>query len=265
LLKSLIKHSLFAVAPQTATALMSARARAHSQRLVKEWGLYEINQRLIKELGSRVVTGPFRGVQLTPLTWNEHIGPFILGTYEVELYPWWQQVFEQSFDAIIDVGAKFGYYAIGLALRFPRVLTIAFDTDWWARQAIREMAAANHVRNLSVKGYCSPAWLKENLRANTFLVSDCEGYEGDLLCTLEIAAMASATLLVELHENEAPGVTSRIESRFRETHVISRVPARSAPAAPDDLRIASLTQEEIHRASNEIRLPEQEWLFLTPR
>jgi hypothetical protein len=259
-----MKRSLFAVAPRTATALISARARAHSQQLVKEWGLFEINQRLVKELGSRVLSGPFRGLQLTPMAREEHIGPYLLGTYEIELHPWWEHLFEGSFDMIIDVGAKFGYYAVGLALQFPNAVTIAFDTDWWARDALREMATANRVRNLSIKGYCSPTWLKENLRRKTFIISDCEGYEGELLCTLEIAAMASATLLIELHEDLAPGVTSRIESQFAETHVASKVRSRSIAVLPNEVRICSLSEEEVQRASNEIR-PQQEWLFLTPK
>jgi len=198
------------------------------------------------------------------MAWEEHIGPHLLGTYEMELHPWWEQVFAKPFDTIIDVGANFGYYAVGLALQFPKAMAIAFDTDWWARDAIQEMATANGVRNLSVNGYCSPAWLKENLKGKTFIISDCEGYEGDLLCTLEIAAMASATLLIELHEDLAPGVTSRIESRFAATHIASKVRSRATAVLPDEVRIGSLSEEEIQRASNEIR-PRQEWLFLIPK
>ena len=97
-LKSVIKRSLFAVAPQTATALISARARAHSHRLLKEWGIFEIDQRLIEELGCHVLSGPFRGLQLTRMAWEEHIGPHLLGTYEMELHPWWEQVFAKPFD-----------------------------------------------------------------------------------------------------------------------------------------------------------------------
>jgi hypothetical protein len=254
---------LFALAPQTATAIMSARSRAHSHRLVKEWGLSAINRKLVNELGDRVVAGPFEGLQLTPQALNEHIGPHLLGTYELELHPWWRQVFDRSLDQIIDVGANFGYYAIGLALKFPHAGTLAFDTDWWARQAIREMAVANHVSNVSILGYCDALWLRDNLRPNAFLISDCEGYEGDLLCGLTIPAMSSATLLIELHESMRPGVTSRIESQFASTHIASKVHSRTTPATPA-VRITSLTEEEILRASNEVR-PEQEWLFLTPK
>jgi hypothetical protein len=115
MLKDVMKRAVYALAPQTTVTLMSMRARAHSHRLVREWGLYDLNQRLIREVGSSVVGGPFAGMALTPMTQAEHIGPFLLGTYESELHPWLERLIEIEFAQLVDVGAKFGYYAIGLA------------------------------------------------------------------------------------------------------------------------------------------------------
>lgn len=263
-LKSTLKRALSQVVPQTAGSLIAARSRAHSQRLVKKWGLFDINRKLMKELGTAVVSGPFRGMNLTPMTWQEHIGPYLLGTYEMELHPWWEDVFQQSFDRIIDIGAKFGYYAIGLASKFPDATVVTFDTDRWARNAIREMAAGNRVHNLVSKSYCTPVRLRECLGRRTFILSDCEGYEDELFSEVDPAEMSSAVILIELHEEPSPGVTSRIESRFARTHIASKVDSRPVYALPSDIRIRSLSEEEIRYASNEIR-PRQEWLFLTPR
>ena len=60
-LKSLARQLLVGVAPQTTTALLCARARAHSQTLVAQWGLIGLDDRLIAEIGSRVVSGPSVG------------------------------------------------------------------------------------------------------------------------------------------------------------------------------------------------------------
>ena len=160
--KTWVKKAFFTVAPQTATKVMSARARAHSQKLVKEWGLFGLNDKLIREIGNRVISGPFKGMTLSPMTYEEHIGPFLLGTYEMELQPWLERVFTQSFEQIIDVGAKFGYYAVGLAQQFPQTPVVAFDTDHWARKALQEMITANRVGGISIQGFCSPDWLKQN-------------------------------------------------------------------------------------------------------
>lgn len=263
-LKASLRRALFAVAPRGATALMSARARAHAQRLVKASGLSDINRRLLADLGNTVRSGPFRGLQLTPMTWEEHIGPYLLGTYEGELHGWWRELFDRRFDVVVDVGSSFGYYAVGLALKFPRARVIAFDTDWWARSAVREMARANGAANVSVKGFCTPELLAGVLGPDTLIVSDCEGYEGALLCALEPAAAARTTMVIELHENLSPGVTARIEAHFSTTHEARRTASRAATEIPPGIAVPSLTGEELQRAASEVR-PPQEWLLLTPR
>jgi hypothetical protein len=121
--KTLAKWAMTAVAPQTATVIMSARARAHSQRLARQWGLIDLNRRLVSHLGAVVQAGPFRGMALTPMTHDEHLGPYLLGTYESELHPWIEHLTGRRFRQVLDVGSKFGYYAVGLGA------PVAVDTD----------------------------------------------------------------------------------------------------------------------------------------
>ncbi len=180
-MKQRLKRSMLAAAPEWTTRLLSARARAHSHRMVKEWGLSVLTEKLLAVLGPVVRSGPFQGMTLTPMTHHEHLGPFLLGTYESELHPWFALVADGRYAQILDVGAKFGYYAVGLARLSPDTPMVAFDTDWWARVACREMAAENRTPNVDVAGFCSPQWLDRNLRPASLIVCDCEGYEGDLL------------------------------------------------------------------------------------
>jgi hypothetical protein len=259
--KSVAKRALMGVAPKLGTALLSARARAHSQRLVKAWGLFEINQKLIGELGGTVRAGPFRGLRLPPSTYEEHIGPFLLGTYEMELHPWWDEILTRPFDMIVDVGAKFGYYAVGLAQKYPSVPTIAFDTDRWARKTIAQTAATNGVANLVIQGYCSPQWLARELTPRSFVLSDCEGFEGELFAANPASVLATATMLIELHEEIVPGVTAGIEAHFKDTHTVRRV--RSRTATPVTVTVESLTPDELRRAASEVRSA-QEWVLLEP-
>ena len=134
-MKKMVKRVLTAVAPESATAVFSARARAHSQRLIRDWGLLDLNRKLVERFGSTVQSGPFQGMILSPMTHREHLGPYLLGTYEAELHPWLEAAATGQFAQILDVGAKFGFYAVGLSRRIPDVPVIAFDTDWWARGA----------------------------------------------------------------------------------------------------------------------------------
>jgi hypothetical protein len=90
--RSLLKRAFYFVAPRTSTAIFSASARAFSHRLVKARGLSPLNGKLLSEAGTRVLGGPFQGMILTPMTYDEHIGPFLLGSYEEELHPWWESI-----------------------------------------------------------------------------------------------------------------------------------------------------------------------------
>lgn len=260
-LKRLLKRTLFAVAPRAATAVMSARARAHSHRLVREWGLVELNGKLIDRFGPAVQAGPFRGMTLTPACRAEHLGPFLLGTYEHELHPWLERVRGGRFAQVLDVGAKFGYYAVGLARWMPETPVVAFDTDWWARAATREMAAANRTPNVTAAGFCSPRWLDRHLLPGAFVFSDCEGYEGELFGRAASPALDSATLLIELHDALAPGVGDAVRRRFAATHRAEVVAGSDPPAAGADLSF--LTPDEARAAVREHRGP-QEWILLTP-
>jgi hypothetical protein len=262
LYKAWARKALISCAPRTATRVLSARARAYSQQLVRGWGLSVLNERLMAEVGASVVAGPFRGLVLTPMTREEHVGPYLLGTYELELHPWLDRLSRQSFTQILDVGAKFGYYAVGLARCLPDTQIVAFDTDWWARDAVREMAATNGTPNVSVESFCDPAWLKTHLRDGAFVISDCEGYEGELF-TADIPQLATATLLIETHDDFVPGVHAALVARFQATHRIEDVRSRLETPRPD-VTVRSLSDQELARVSQEVR-PDQSWLLLVPR
>lgn len=260
-IKKTLKALLFAIAPQSAVALFSARARAHSHRVVESWGCLEINQQLIAKFGEVVQSGHFSGLVLSPMTRREHLGPFLLGTYESELDNAWEVILRGRYSQIIDVGAKFGYYAIGLARLFPETPVVAFDTDAWARKASREMAVANGVPNVVVRGFCSTPWLLTELRESAFIISDCEGYEGELLASVPIPQLSSATMLIELHEEMRPGVTEQIRARFEASHDILAVGQGRRESTQD---LGFLTEKQRHLATHEVR-GAQSWILCTPK
>ncbi len=129
-MKRMIKHSMNVLMPRYSTGFFSARARAHAHGIYRKWECERILKSIIQHYGSKVVAGPFKGLQLVPSTFVEHSSPYLLGTYERELHQTWETVFQGEYEQILDVGAKFGFYAIGLALRFPNIPVVAFDTDW---------------------------------------------------------------------------------------------------------------------------------------
>lgn len=239
------------------------RGRSHSQRVIESWGTGKVTRLLLEKYGDHVLDGPFAGIHLTSMTQAEQLGPYLLGLYECELDEAWKIVFRGAYTQIIDIGAKFGYYAVGLAKRFPAAEVVAFDTDWWARKAMREMIAANDTPKVRVEGFCDAQWLISHLREDAFIISDCEGYEGALFTDAAVSRMAASTLIIETHDCIVPGVSERLESIFRKTHEVRIIPDganRREPVVPLDM----LTDAQRPLAVREVR-PPQCWLLCLPQ
>jgi hypothetical protein len=263
-MKQLLKRTLLAAAPEWTICLLSARARAHSHRMVAEWGLTTLTEKLLVSLGPAVQSGPFAGMTLTPMTHREHLGPFLLGTYEFELHPWIVAIAARQFNQILDIGAKFGYYAIGLARLFPETPVLAFDTDWWARAACRQMASVNRTPNVKVHRFCSPHWLQRNLQPGSLIVSDCEGFERELLTPSSSPALRLSTLIVETHDEISPGTTEAIRARFTGSHDLAIIETSQTTRPDPPVDLSFLTESEVRSAKHEVR-GRQRWLRLTPK
>jgi hypothetical protein len=224
--------------------------------------VHALNRKLAERLGMAVLAGPFAGMTLTPSVLEENLGPFLLGTYEGVLHPWVERAIAARPATVVDVGSKFGYYAVGMGLRVPGARVIAFDTDPWARRATAELAEANRCK-VEVRGHCSRDVLQELAGPGTFIISDCEGYEDVLFGGPASPHLAGATLLIESHDPLAPGVEERITQAFSGSHEVeSTADDGTPPRSPVDL--SWLEPDEAARAVNEFRTV-QRWLFLTPR
>ena len=262
-MKRLLKRLLYAVAPKWTTAVMSARARAHSHRVTDSWGCPAVNDKLIAHFGSTVQEGPFAGLVLPAAARLEHLGPYLLGVYESELDQVWDVVLGGTYAQVIDIGAKFGYYAGGLARRYPGASVIAFDPDWWARAATKDLAQANKLGNIEVRPLCDATWLAGSLRPGALIISDCEGYESELFFGCAIPELASATLIIETHDCLVPGVCARLRTLFAATHTVHEVgTAATRRVSGRDLTFLSETERVL--ANQEVRSA-QTWLLSLPK
>jgi hypothetical protein len=242
------------------TALTALRARRHSHRLNDEWGIAEISRRLLDELGPSVRSGPFKGVSLPRAAAPEHLGPYLLGTYEQELHPHWASLERGAFPLIVNVGAKVGYYAVGLH-RLLGAPVVAYDADPWARSVLAETVALNNLTGagVTIRAACSRSDL-EALPKGALVVIDCDGCEEVLLRDPLPAGLRGSHLVIELHgamlENDDT------VARLRRTHDVIVVPSNETLPPPADLPFLNDHQRQL--AVQEIRTP-QRWLLCTPR
>ena len=116
--------------------IVAIRERRLSHRLNAEWQVTPLSAKLFERFGTRVLSGPFAGLVLPRDVAGEHVGPYLFGIYEHELHDTLNGLKGQRFSRVVNIGAKFGYYAAGLAKLLNTPVT-AFDIDPWARRMTR--------------------------------------------------------------------------------------------------------------------------------
>jgi hypothetical protein len=220
----------------------------------------------------RVAQGPFRGMKPIAAAYCSEFLPKLVGTYEREIAPAVEAICAAGCDRIIDIGAAEGYYAVGMAMRNPDAVVIAFEMNPSARYYLRQLAERNHVSDrLQIQGTCNLTSLAVSLEGarHSALICDCEGAEDLLLDPARIEPLRHSYILVETHDGLATdsgvlaGIGRRLHERFGATHAIETID--SQPRSGEDLPAGTqLSPEESAEAMNEGR-PWARWLFMTPR
>lgn len=218
--------------------------------------------------GDRVMSGNFRGMRLMGLP----VAPELLGTYERELSDVVRELVQRSFGRVVNVGARDGYYAVGLALLLPHAQVWAFEWDDEARGTLAETARANRVADrVQVRGYCDAPALAVALAEGTgvLLVCDIDGGEVPLLDPALVPALTRATILVECHGPPKPPSEPLLVMRFLPTHDVRRVALEARLLAQLPSGVAepwrSRMPATMEALLQEHRIVEQSWLLLTPR
>jgi hypothetical protein len=229
------------------------------------------SRRALAWANGKVASGIFRGMPYVSESHGSVFLPKVLGTYELELIPIIDRWNKDSFQRIVVAGAAEGYYAVGLARRFPGASLVAFEPYPEARAALARLAKRNECDSrIQLRGICHCTALAEVLDGamSTLLLVDIEGGEALLLDPNMVPALKRVTMLVEIHEFAFPGIETLLSDRFAPTHKISRIDARARTweDLPNDLRksLPSTFTGVALQAMNERRPPGMFWLLLEP-
>lgn len=237
-------------------------------------GLQRLCERLLELTCGRVFGGPFAGMVLPENSRLRNEPNIIVGCYEEELHGVVSDVLADPPSRVIDIGAAHGYYAVGFAFMTSQLRVTAFEMKENLRSTIEELAEANGVRQrVDLRGECTSAALQEELSGGeaSFILCDCEGFEQELLNLETIPGLAGATVLCELHDFYAPGLTGTLVQRFKETHSIEIID--ETPRTPQHYRIlrtfpphlAQICCDETRHIENPWRLVSGRFMVMRPK
>lgn len=168
-----------------------------------------------------VLYGPFKGMIYPEFrSFGSSLVSKILGCYEKELHPLFERIDNNDYSSIVDVGSAEGYYAIGLARKFPNAKVFAFDTNFEALSFCRQMASLNGVdARVKTGGFCTSETLLDlNLGKRALIISDCEGFEKELFTEQLVASLSVHDFLIEVHDYIDIEISTILRRVFSKTH-----------------------------------------------
>lgn len=242
-----------------------------STHSVKRWLANLVKSAICAATGSRVVHGPFKGLQYVTASVGSVFQAKLFGTYEMELHPVLGGLAALKLDRVVDVGAAEGYYAIGLA-RLLRRPVVAYEMDPVGRDLLARMAELNGVSSLlSIRGECVAgdleAVLSEKAGDRNLVVCDVEGAELLLMDPVATPALRKSWLLVEAHDLYVAGITQTLRGRFKDTHRIVEISTRPRVIGdfPKSAGLANWLPAFVKLRYMDERRPEPMiWLWMTP-
>ena len=165
--------------------------------------------------------GYFKGLKYPSfISFGSSLFPKLSGSYESELFPFFKEINTNRYANIIDVGCAEGFYAAGLALKYPLSKIYAFDIDERARKLCTDLCLLNSVADrVSVLGECTTEILKDlSNNSRNLIICDCEGFERHLFNEDNIDALSKSDLLIELHPMYELDVKDYLTNLFAKTH-----------------------------------------------
>jgi|RhiMethySRZTD1v2_1073278.scaffolds.fasta_scaffold09148_14 precorrin-6B methylase 2 len=208
--------------PDAALRISSRRSRRLIERQTKRLGLDHLARTIAGHTGSRVLSGPFAGLQLDYEALPVHSAPKLIGTYEREIAAFVEDAIRRAPPQILNIGASDGYYAVGMARRLPNAIVYACDTDPKSLSATMRNAGLNGVSDrVSPLGLIDSNDYGKYLRdKGSLLLMDCEGAEFKLLPACA-QSLRHANIIVEVHPEF--GSCDSLVAVFRPTHAVQVV------------------------------------------
>ncbi|MBD8877995.1 hypothetical protein [Roseibium polysiphoniae] len=224
-----------------------------------------INAALLQKLGHDALKGPFKGARIIEPGSTQVGADYVsrvLGEYELEIQAAIMNGLDGSPDAVINVGTSDGYYLSCIQHLHPKLPLIGYEINADAKAACKQLLGV--ASNIIMKGAVDCNGLLEDLTAypSSLIIMDIEGHE-TILKELDPSTFAKATLIIELHEPLAPGITDQLATHFASTHAIE-VLEQAGRNPFKHKELSEFDSSEKFLVLCEFRGAHQSWMVATP-
>jgi hypothetical protein len=193
-------------------------------RLLAKWRSELISNTMVAKSGDVVLAGPFAGMKYPYRASEGSRSARLLGAYEASLAPIIEKIVATDYRQVIDIGSAEGYYAVGLAIRMPKLRVLARDANPQAQALCKALAQINNVADRTeVGGLFHHIDFAVCETVKSLVICDIEGAEAELLDPILAPGLLAADILVEAHDCIRPGISDILRRRFAATHKIETI------------------------------------------
>ena len=233
-------------------------------KMQRYWSSRQVDRAVVKQYGLKIKNGPFAGINYIMIPPYRGLSAKLLGSYERELHPAFEEAIKAAYRVLINVGSAEGSYSVGYAVKVPQSTVYAFDIDPREQEFCRQLAAANNVSGrVHVSAECTPQDFEKLITpGSTLILMDCEGCEDELLDPQKAPKLLQADIILEIHDFTDSTLKDRIRTRFSTTHTIRQYDYH--PRNPDDVPEVRFLKTEAQRqlAVMERDTNAQSWFYL---
>jgi hypothetical protein len=250
------QHYFQAIVRGVANGSLFAKAQRY-------WSSRQVDRAVVKQYGLKIKNGPFAGINYIMIPPYRGLSAKLLGSYERELHPAFEEAIRTAYSVVINVGSAEGCYSVGYAVKVPRSTVYAFDIDPREQEFCHQLAAVNHVTDrVHIGAECTPEDFQKLINDSTLVLMDCEGCEDELLDPQKAPKLLQADIILEIHDFTDPTLNARIRSRFSASHTITEYAYH--PRNPADVPEVAFLKTEAQRqlAVMERNTTAQNWLYL---
>ena len=232
-------------------------------------GMYDPLTQLGSYCSNRVLSGPFKGLHVTPSDhwWGGDIIAKWLGTYEEPIHFALASELQKNHDLFINVGCGDGYYGAGVGIRNTESNIVLLDIAEACEKLVDEICRNNKISRYSYSKDSSPQKINSYLTEakNPWMLVDIEGAELNLLTLQDIPQLYKTTMIVEMHDFNSPEVTTTLLQRFKDTHYVVNITdtlTRDLSSLPEWITLPPEAQKQVVSERRPVRM---NWLYMVPK
>lgn len=235
-----------------------------SLRILAKYRCNQIANTIMQTHGTKILGGPFKGMEFVDRVSEGCFIPKLLGIYESELHGVLKKIIDNPPDIFINVGSAEGYYSIGLKKLIPHVDCYAYDINPIAQEKVKTLAQKNDV-DILIDGEFKLEILEDFKNKSIFLMCDIEGAEADLFQESNIHLLENTSLCIELHYWNSVHTEEILPQLLSKTHNINIIYQDGKKEFKVPEIVKNLEHLDILLSAWEMRQYKTPWLIASPR